>query len=295
MSGIFTEQINNENHPGFFSNIWLGFKQDKKAFAALIFIILLTLGAFGSDLLSRYDPFAHGDIVTERYLEPSADHLFGTDKFGRDIFSRVLYGGRISLLIAFSVVFLSMTIGLIYGTLSGYIGGRTDRVMMRLLDFLLAFPAIFLIITIIAVFRVSHWYLIPLLALTGWMETARLARAEALSIRERDFISAARGMGFSNFRILFIHVLPNCLTPLFALIPLKIAQVILLESSLSFLGIGVQPPTPSWGNIINDGREALLGAWWVSTFPGIFITLTAVSFNLLGEALRQKLRTPAGN
>ena len=238
---------------------------------------------------AKYDPIQQGDLLTERYLSPSTEHPFGTDKFGRDIFSRVLHGGRISLAIAFSVVLLSITLGLIYGAISGYCGGFLDSAMMRILDFLLAFPAIFLIIAMATVFQVSHWYLIPLLSLTGWMESARLIRAEVLSVKERDFILAAKGLGFTHARILIKHIIPNCLNPVLVAATLKVGEVILLESALSFLGIGVRPPIPSWGNIINDGREVLLSAWWVATFPGIFIVLAVMSFNLISDGFQQAL------
>ncbi len=259
------------------------------AFVGLFAICLLVLGSAMSNLFTKYDPVQQGDILTERYLSPSNEHPFGTDKFGRDVFSRVLYGGRISLTIAFSVVLLAITLGLIYGAISGYFGGWIDSVMMRLLDFLLAFPVIFLIIAVATVFQVSHWYLIPLLSLTGWMETARLVRAEVLSVKERDFILAAKGLGFTHARILMKHIIPNCLNPVIVAATLKVGEVILLESALSFLGIGVRPPSPSWGNIINDGREALMSAWWVATFPGIFIVLAVMSFNLISDGFRQAL------
>jgi len=251
--------------------------------------MILIFGAVLADLLSGQDPNVQGDLVADRYLSPSADHLFGTDKYGRDLFSRVLHGGRISLFIAASVVLISITIGVLYGSISGYFGGYTDALMMRILDFLLAFPLIFLTITIIAVFEVTHLYLIPLLALTGWMETARLVRAEVLSLKEREFILAVKGFGYSHMRIICKHIIPNCISIIFVTAPLKVAEVVLLESALSFLGIGVQPPTPSWGNIINDGRESLSYAWWVSTFPGIFITFTVMSFYLISDGLKEMM------
>jgi len=262
------------------------FLTHRPALVGLLAIIVLVLGASMSNLFTKYDPIQQGDLLTERYLFPSNEHPFGTDKFGRDVFSRVLYGGRISLTIAFSVVILSITIGLIYGSISGYFGGLIDSIMMRLLDFLLAFPVIFLIIAVSAIFQVSHWYLIPLLSLTGWMETARLVRAEVLSVKERDFILAAKGLGFTHTRILMRHIIPNCLNPVIVAATLKVGEVILLESALSFVGIGVLPPSPSWGNIINDGREVLMSAWWVATFPGIFIVLAVMSFNLISDGFR---------
>jgi peptide/nickel transport system permease protein len=271
-----------------------GFLQDTTTRVGLFCIVLLILCTVFSNYLTDYEPSHQGDLLTERYLKPSWEHPFGTDKFGRDVFSRVLYGGRISVTIAFSVVFLTIVLGTFYGTISGYAGGMLDTVMMRFLDFFLAFPAIFFIITISAILQLDHWYLIPILALTGWMETARLVRAEVLTVKERDYVLAAKGMGFGRARILLRHVIPNCLSPVIVAATLKVGEVILLESALSFLGIGVQPPTPSWGNIINDGRDVLLRAWWVATFPGLFIVLSVVSFNFISEGLHQRLERVRG-
>lgn len=271
-------------------NIQNLFQQHRRLAISIALLALLMGCALFSGFISAYNPTWQGDILADRYLTPSLQHPFGTDKFARDVFSRVLYGGRISLTIGVSVCLIMLTVGLIYGTLSGYWGGAIDALMMRVLDFLLAFPIIFLIIPAVAIFEMNHWYLIPLLGLTGWMEIARLVRAEVLSLRERDFVLAARGLGFSRVRILLRHVIPNCLTPVLVVAPLKIAEVILLESGLSFLGIGVQPPVPSWGNMINEGREVLLQAWWIATFPGLFISLTVLSFNLLGEGLKERFQ-----
>lgn len=259
----------------------------KLGYAGLLFIILLIFCTIFSNLLTSHDPDTQGDILKTRYLKPSPDHPFGTDKFGRDVFARVLYGGRISLTIAVSVVVLAIGFGVMYGALSGYFGGWIDSIMMRGLDFWLAFPAIFLIMTVIALFRPNHWYLIPLLSFTSWMETARIVRAEVLSVKTREFVLAATCLGFTHTRILTRHIIPHCLTPVIVSIPLKIGEMILLESALSFLGVGVQPPVASWGSIINDGQNVLLQAWWISTFPGIFIALTVMSFNLIGEWFRE--------
>lgn len=271
--------------------IWLKFKQQKKAVAGLVIFTLMVIASLFAGYISAYDPAAQGDLILDRFRSPSWEHLFGTDKFGRDVFSRVLHGSRISLTIALCVVIVSNAIGLIYGTVAGYFGGWIDKVMMRFLDFLLAFPVIFLLIMIIAIFNTNHWYLIPILGLTSWMETARLVHAEVLTIKEREYILNAIGFGFSKFRIIFRHIIPNCLSILFVIAPLKIAEVVLLESALSFLGIGVQPPVPSWGNIINDGREVLLSAWWISTFPGMFITFTVMSFHLIADGLKTSIST----
>lgn len=276
--------------PSFAGQVLRAFRHQRSARMGLWIILTLILASLLISFIGPYSPQQQGDLVLERYLPPSAEHWFGTDKFGRDIFTRVIYGARISLAVALGVVLLAGTIGLLYGAVSGYFGGRVDSVMMRLLDFLLAFPVIFLILMAVAVFNINHWYLIPLLGLTGWMDTARLVRAEILSLKERDYILAARAMGYSSTRIILHHLIPNCLTILFVMAPLRIAEVILLESALSFLGIGVQPPTPSWGNIINDGKDVLLKAWWISTFPGIFITLTVMSFHFISEGLKKSLQ-----
>ena len=261
---------------------------NKVALVGLIILLLILFLSVFANIISPNGPNSHGDLVLDRYLSPSLEHPFGTDKFGRDIFSRVIYGGRASLIIAFSVVFISVTIGIFYGLIAGYFGGKIDSILMRILDFLLAFPLIFIVITLIAIFDVDRWYLILVLALTSWMEIARLIRAEVLSLKEREFILAAKGFGFSAVRIMFYHILPNCINVVLVVIPVKIAEIILLESALSFLGIGIQLPTPSWGNIINDGREVLLNAWWISTFPGLFITFTVLSFHLISDGLKDK-------
>jgi len=279
--------LNNQTYP-VESRIafWKGFRNQRSALVAFSIIVLLILSSFLSSI-TKYDPVAHGNLIETRYLSPSWDHPFGTDKFGRDVLSRALYGGRISLTIAISVVVLSILIGVSYGAIAGYFGKILDSILMRILDFFLAFPLIFLIITIVAIFRPSTWYLVLLLSLTSWMETARLVRAEVLSIKTREYILAAKGLGFSYARILFRHVIPNSLTPVLVSAPMKVGEIILLESALSFLGLGVQPPTPSWGNIIHDGFSCLSNAWWISAFPGILIVLTVMSFNVVADALRE--------
>ena len=288
---IAVQTISNKNGNNLNRTVtfWSRYLRQKSSIIGLIFVCALTLGSIFSTTITNKDPNAQGNLLTKRYLSPSTDHPFGTDKFGRDVLSRVLFGGRISLSISFSVVILSMSIGLIYGTVSGYFGSFIDTVMMRLLDFNLAFPTIFLVITVLSVFQLNHWYLVPVLALTGWMETARIVRAEVLSLKERDFILAVKGLGFNHSRIIFRHLIPNCIVPVIIAGTFKIGEVILLESALSFIGIGVQPPIASWGSIINDGRNVLLSSWWIATFPGIFIALTVISFNLVADGLNESL------
>ncbi|HHE07633.1 MAG TPA: ABC transporter permease [Chlorobaculum parvum] len=223
-----------------------------------------------------------GYIVTKTFL-------LGTDQYGRDIFSRVLYGSRISLSIGFLVVLISVTLGTVIGVSSGYFGGWVDSILMRIVDVLIAFPALFLILIIIATFGNSIYLIVITLSFTGWMGVARIVRGQVLSLKEQEFILAAKSLGLSSARIIFRHVMPNTLTPVIVAATLRIGSIILTEAGLSFLGLGVQPPTPSWGNIINEGRDSLLNHWWISTFPGIAILATVVCFNLVGDGIRDAL------
>ena len=265
------------------------FRRNHLAMGGLIVMLLLYVVTLLTPLLAPFDPTAQGDIVATRYLSPSAQHLMGTDKFGRDIFSRVLYGARISLSIGFIAVGLGVVIGGAIGALAGYFGKWTDAALMRFTDMMLSFPRLILLIVIIALFEPSIWLVVTVLGLTGWMGVARIVRGEVLSLREREFVQAARVLGMSDFRIIMRHILPNTLAPVIVYSTLGIGNTILVEASLSFLGLGVQPPTPSWGNMINDGRDALLRAWWISTFPGLAIVVTVTAFNLLGDGLRDAL------
>lgn len=265
------------------------FRKNKLAMAGMIVMILLYVITLLTPLIAPYDPTAQGDIVATRYLEPSFQHLMGTDKFGRDIFSRVLYGSRISLTIGFIAVGLSVVLGAAVGSMAGYFGKWTDTVLMRFTDMMLSFPRLILLIVIIALFEPTIWLVVTVLGLTGWMSVARIVRGEVLSLRGREFIQAAKVLGMSDTRIITRHILPNTLAPVIVFATLGIGNTILIEAALSFLGLGVQPPTPSWGNMINDGRDALLTAWWISTFPGLAIVLTVTAFNLLGDGLRDAL------
>jgi peptide/nickel transport system permease protein len=266
------------------------FRKNRLAMAGLVVMLLLYLVTLLTPLIAPFDPAEQGDIILTRYLSPSWQNLMGTDKFGRDIFSRVLYGARISLSIGFIAVGISITLGVLVGALAGYFGKMVDTVLMRFTDMMLSFPRLVLLIVVIAMFESSDiWTVVVILGLTGWMGTARIVRGEVLSLREREFVQAAVALGMGHTRIIFRHIVPNTLAPVIVSATLGIGLTILTEASLSFLGLGVQPPTPSWGNMVSDGRDALVSAWWIATFPGLAIVVTVVAFNLLGDGLRDAL------
>jgi len=265
------------------------FKKSKIALAGLVVLLLLYLVALLAPLLAPYDPIAQRDIVATSYLAPNAQHWLGTDRFGRDILSRILYGARISLSIGFVATLISVTLGTMLGALAGFFGGKVDAFTMRFTDMVLAFPRLVLLIMIVALFSPSIAVIITVLGLTQWPNTTRIVRGDVLSLREREFVQAAHALGMSKARIIFRHLVPNVLAPVIVTATLGIGNTIVLEAGLSFLGLGVQAPIPSWGNMVADGRDNLLGAWWVATFPGLTIVLTVLAFNLVGDGLRDAL------
>jgi peptide/nickel transport system permease protein len=257
------------------------------AMAGLILVLGLFAVAVLAHWLAPYDPTLIN--LKEVLKPPSPAHLLGTDTLGRDVLSRVIYGARISLLVGFVAVGLATLIGVLVGALAGYYGGVVDAVLMRLVDLMLCFPTLFLILAVIAVLGPSIWNIMVVIGVTGWMGVARLVRAEFLSLREREFVVAARALGASDARLIWRHLLPNALTPVMVSATLGVAGAILTESALSFLGLGVQAPTPSWGNILTMGKDNLEIAWWLSVFPGLAILVTVMSYNLLGEGIREAI------
>lgn len=272
---------------GLWSAGWVRFRRNRTAMTGAGVVLALYLLAIFAPLLSPYDPVSHhDDLPAMRHAPPSREHWLGTDKFGRDIFTRILYGARISLAISFLAVAISVALGSVLGAVSGYAGGFVDAVIMRFVDALISIPRLFLLLTCIALFSQSVTLVIVLLGVTGWMATARLVRGQVLSLRRREFVTAAEALGARGRRIVFAHLLPNTLTVIIIAATLRIGVVILTEAALSFLGLGVPPPTPSWGQMVFEGREVLLDAWWVSTFPGLAIVVTVIGYNLLGDGLR---------
>lgn len=247
----------------------------------------MSLAALFAPWVAPFDPNAIN--VDALLLKPSLAHPLGTDVLGRDVFSRILYGGRVSLWVGFVAVGISTSIGLVLGLIAGYFGRLTDEIIMRLVDVMLCFPSFFLILAVIAFLEPSLTNIMAVIGLTSWMGVARLVRAETLSLRGRDFVLAAKVAGAGPARIITRHILPNALAPVLVSATLGVAGAILVEASLSFLGLGVQPPDASWGNMLMDGKEVLEVAPWLSVFPGLAILFTVLGYNLLGESLRDIL------
>jgi peptide/nickel transport system permease protein len=266
--------------------LWKRLRSNRMAMAGAIIVLFMFALAFVAPL-SGYDPGAID--IAHRLEAPSIGHWLGTDDLGRDVLTRILYGARISLMVGFVAVGIATLIGIVIGALAGFYGRWTDAAIMRFVDIMLCFPTFFLILAVIAFLKPSIWNIMVIIGLTGWMGVARLVRAEFLSLRERDFVLAARALGASDLRIIFRHILPNAMSPVLVSATLGVAGAILTESALSFLGIGVQPPTPSWGNMLIAGKQTLGTAWWLSAFPGLAILVTVLGYNLLGEGIRDAL------
>jgi peptide/nickel transport system permease protein len=264
--------------------------RDPRARVAAATLVVVIAVALFAPLLAPYDPTAQLDIVGLQNQPPSLAHPLGTDPFSRDVLSRLIYGARVSLGVAFAAVALSVTLGVLLGATAGLVGGAIDALLMRLVDAALSIPRLLLLIVVATLW--GHLGIVPLtllLALTGWFGVSRLVRAETLVVREREFVLAARALGAPLRRILLRHVLPNVMGPGLVAATLAIGNVILLEAGLSFLGIGVRPPAASWGSIIQDGAQRVSGLWWLTLFPGLAILITVFACNALADALRDLL------
>jgi len=261
--------------------------RNRLALFGLIIVMTLFAIAVFAPLIS---PYNYKNIDVQNILmPPSSTNFFGTDDLGRDVCSRMIWGARISLAVGFVSVGISTLIGITLGALAGYYGKFVDIIIMRFVDIMLCIPGFFLILAVIAFLGPNIFNIMIIIGLTSWMGVARLVRAEFLSLKEREFVLGAKASGASDFRIIFIHILPNALSPVFISAVLGVAAAVLLESSLSFLGLGIQPPTPSWGNILTEGKSNIEIAWWLSVFPGLAILITVLGYNLLGEGLRDAL------
>ncbi len=256
--------------------------------AAIVALAVIAAVAIAAPLIAPYDPIAQPDIVGASTAPPSYAHPLGTDQFSRDVFSRLVFGARISLIVGFLATAVALTVGTIYGLAAGYLGGWIDDAMMRLVDALMSIPRVLLVLALVALWgQMSTRDLVLLLGLTGWFHLSRLVRAEVLGVKQLDYVASARALGAHDFRIAFRHVLPNVLPPIIVFATIGLGNVIVLEAGLSYLGFGVQPPVPSWGNMIRDGSELMISGWWISLFPGLAIVATVVAVNALGEGLRR--------
>jgi ABC-type dipeptide/oligopeptide/nickel transport system permease subunit len=276
------------------------FRKNRMAMAGLLVMLILYIITLLTPLISPYDPIAQGDIVMTRYLSPSWAHLMGTDKFGRDILSRVLYGARISLEVAFISTGLAVFFGVLLGTLAGFLGGWLDTLVSRTMDVFLAFPILLLAIGLSSACTLGNGCLgglitpgrttlIIVIALASWPYIGRIIRGQVLSLREKEFVDAARSLGASNSRIMRREVLPNLVAPIIVYSSLILPTNVLYEAALSFLGVGVQPPTASWGQMIATAAPIFDSAWWYMLFPGIALVLTVLAFNLVGDGLQDAL------
>ena len=256
-------------------------------------LLVIVLGAVGATWVAPHDPISVD--IRHRLAPPmwmtggTPAHVLGTDQIGRDLLSRVIHGGRVSLIVGVAAVSVSVTIGVLLGLAGGYFGGAVDWVITTAVNVMLSFPFVLLALAVIAVLGPSITNMIAVLGVAGWPIYTRVTRAETLSLREREFVTAARALGMSHARLIFRQILPNLISPIVVIATLQVAQVIVVESFLSFLGLGVQPPTPAWGNMLGEGRVYMLNSWWIAAFPGAAIFVTTLCINLMGNALRDWL------
>jgi peptide/nickel transport system permease protein len=268
---------------------WRAFTQNPLAVVGLCIVVLLIVVALFADFIAPYSPIAGGNLRTQRLLPPSETYWFGTDDQARDIFSRVIYGSRITLLVVVLVSIIATPIGLLVGTVSGYLGGWVDTVLMRMTDIFLAFPRLILALAFVAALGPGIENAIIAIAITSWPPYARIARAETMQLRNSDFIAAVKLQGASTPRIILRHVVPLCISSLIVRVTLDMAGIILTAAGLGFLGLGAQPPMAEWGAMVATGRNYLIDQWWVAAMPGLAIFVVSLGFNLLGDGLRDVL------
>lgn len=285
-SGDRLDQLAEERRAAQGNRFWRRLRSERKALVGLIFIAFLALIALIGPWIAPYDPDTDGLGL---FVSPSFDHPFGTDSFGRDLFSRIIIGTRISFTIGITAAFVSMTIGVLIGLTAGYYGGWIDSLLMRFIDLLWAFPVIIITIGMVAVFGAGARNVVIAIALAYLDDFARVVRAEVLSIREEEYAIAARAIGSSNRRVIFRHILPNTAAPIIVQVTFAVGLGILAESGLTYLGLGVNPSTPTWGLALNEGRDFIRQAWWISVFPGLAIVFTVLGLNLFGDGLRDAL------
>ncbi len=269
------------------SLFWRRFRRDRLAMAGLGMLTLLYLMAIFAPVISGHvDPNKLN--LLDALQGPSAAHIMGTDEYGRDIWARIVYGARISLSVGLISVSIALTIGIAIGSLAGYFGGFVDALLMRFTDAVLAFPILFILITVVAVVGPSLFNIFAVIGLTAWPGIARLVRGQFLSLRERDFVESARAAGARPWRVIFRHILPNAVAPVIVAATLGVAGAMLFEAALDFLGVGLQPPTATWGTILNAGQGYVLaGDWWFTFFPGLFLVLAILSINAIGDGLQE--------
>lgn len=287
MTQSVTQLKSSERPTGLYELVIRKFVRNRVAVAGLICLALILLAVLFADIVTPYDPIKRN--TPERNLGPSLAHPFGTDKLGRDIMSRVLYGGRVSLQVGFLSIALATAVGVPLGLIGGFVGGLPDDIIMRLMDLILAFPGLILAIWLVSLLGSDMRNVIIAIAFFSVPTYARLIRGITLSIREMEYVMAARSMGAGSPRIMFFHVLPGVLGPLIVLTTLGVSGAIVAGASLSFLGLGVSPPTPEWGAMLADGRNYMRTQWWIAVFPGVTITTVVLVMNIIGDALRDAL------
>ncbi|AUH66703.1 Glutathione transport system permease protein GsiD [Paracoccus haematequi] len=267
--------------------LWLAFRRNRLSWVGLALLAVIVCAAVFAPLLAPYDPLEQH--IVNRLQPPSAEFWLGTDTYGRDVLSRLIYGARVSLVVGFVAILIAMVVGSAIGILSGFIGGVFDRVVMSFLDVMLSFPTLLLGLMIAAMLGASFENLVIAIAITEIAPFARVARAPTIALKQRDFIEAGRAMGYSNPRLMGLHIFPNMVSEVVVMGSMWMASAIRTEASLSFIGLGVPPPTPTWGSMIREGFENILDSWWLVLFPSLAILLTVLALNILGDALRDAI------